>query len=69
LLPVSFSDRAAITAPLIEAAVAGDTRSMIPRRNALSEWNARPSLVSVKLVPVAEFVMLGSMSPGRPSLP
>ena len=33
------------------------------------EWNARPSCVSVKLVPVAALVMLGIMSPGRPSLP
>ena len=69
LLLVSFSERAAITAPFTEAAVAGETRSMMPRRNALSEWNARPSRVSVKLVLVATLVMPGSMSPGRPSLP
>ncbi len=69
LLPVSFSERAAITAPLIDAAVAGATRSRMPRRNALSLWKARPSRVSVKLVPVVALVMPGSMSPGRPSLP
>jgi len=68
-LAVSFSERAGITAPLVAAAVVTATRSMMPRRNALSEWNARPSVASVKLVPVAEFVMLGSMSPGSPSFP
>ena len=69
LLPVSFSERAAITAPLMPAAVAGEMRSMIPRRNALSEWNASPSDVSVKLVFVTGLVSDGIMSPGRPILP
>ena len=69
LLPVSFSERAAMTAPLIEAAVAGAMRSRMPRRKALSLWKARPSRELVKLVPVVTLVMPGSMSPGRPSLP
>ena len=46
-----------MTAPLIDAAVAGATRSRMPRRKALSLWKARPSRVSVKLVPVAVLVM------------
>ena len=66
LLPVSFSERAAITAPLTLAAVAGETRSRMPRRNALSEWNASPSELSVKLWPVTGFVRPGTMSPGSP---
>jgi len=66
-LPVSFSDLAAITAPLTLAAVPGDTRSTMPRRNALSEWNARPRVVSVKLRPVAGLISDGTMSPGKPS--
>ena len=68
LLPVSFSERAATTAPLRLAAVAGDTFSTIPRRKALSEWKASPRRVSVKLVPVAGLMSPGTMSPGRPSL-
>ncbi|MGH6781312.1 MAG: hypothetical protein ACREB5_04305, partial [Sphingomonadaceae bacterium] len=44
LLPVSFSERAGITAPLVAAAVVALTRSRMPRAKALSEWNASPSV-------------------------
>ena len=63
LLPVSFSERAAITAPLMLARVVAEVFSSMPRRNALSVWNARPNSVLMKLV----VALFGSMSPGRPS--
>jgi hypothetical protein len=37
LLPVSFSERAAITAPFTPARVVAEVFSSMPRRNALSE--------------------------------
>ena len=63
LLPVSFSERAAITAPFTPARVVVVVFSSMPRRNALSEWNARPNSVLTKFV----VALFGSMSPGRPS--
>jgi hypothetical protein len=59
LLLVSFSERAGMTAPLVFAAMAAASvrkLAYMPRRNALSLWNASPRLVSVwspLLVPVA----------------
>ena len=50
LLLVSFSERAGITAPLVLAAIAAASPlklAYMPRRNALSLWNASPRLVSV----------------------
>ncbi len=50
LLLVSFSERAGITAPLVFAAMAAALPLKLvymPRRNALSLWNASPRLVSV----------------------
>jgi hypothetical protein len=47
LLPVSFSERAGITAPFVSAIVPAPTRDCMPRRNALSAWNARPNWVFV----------------------
>ena len=44
LLPVSLSERAGITAPLMLAAAAGDIRVIMPLKKALSEWNARPKV-------------------------
>ena len=67
LLPVSFSERAGMTAPLMLAAVVGETLVMMPRRNALSEWKASPSVLSMKsFVPVSGLVTGGAMSPGSP---
>ena len=66
LFEVSFWLRAAMTAPLTLARVVTAVRSSMPRRKALSEWNARPSCRSMKLpAPIEEF---GVMLPGRPSL-
>ena len=70
LLPVSFSERAGITAPLVEAAVVTLTRSRMPRTKALSEWKASPRRLSMKsLVALAGFGAFGTMSPGRPRRP
>ncbi len=70
LLPVSFSERAGITAPLIAAAVVTLTRSRMPRTKALSRWNSRPRRRSMKsLVGLPTFGALGTMSPGRPCRP
>ena len=73
LLPVSFSDRAGMIAPLMFCVLIVRKLAYMPRRKALSLWNASPRLVSVwlpLLVPVAEgaaSVAPGTMSPGRPS--
>ena len=70
LLPVSFSERAGITAPLIAAAVVTLTRSRMPRAKALSRWNSSPRRRSMKsLVGLPAFGAFGTMSPGRPSCP
>ena len=73
---MSFSERAGITAPLMLAPIAGASLKLayMPRRNALSLWNASPRLVSVwspLLVPVAlaaASATPGTWSPGKPSL-
>ncbi len=62
LLPVSFSERAAITAPFTPARVVAEVFSSMPRRNALSAWNIRPNSSLMKSV----VALFGSMSPGRP---
>jgi hypothetical protein len=62
LLPVSFSERAAMMVPLVAAAVPAAARIFMPRRNAESVWNARPKVESVKVG------RLGVMLPGSPSL-
>ena len=40
LLPVSFSERAGMTAPVMPAAVPAEILVIMPRRNALSLWKA-----------------------------
>ncbi len=63
LLAVSFSERAAMIAPLVPAAVpALRARIFMPRSQALSAWKARPKLESIW------FGRFGVMLPGRPSL-
>ncbi len=70
LLPVSFSERAAMEAPLVSACVMGVVRSSMPRRMAPSECQATPKAVLTKLLVVlAALGAFGTMSPGRPSLP
>ena len=69
LLPVSFSERAAIEHAVGQSARAPRrVRSSMPRRIAPSEWQAAPNCVSMKLlVALAAFGAFGTMSPGRPS--
>jgi hypothetical protein len=63
LLPVSFSERAAMTQPLTPARVVGVVFSSMPRRNALSEWNIKPNSSLMK----SAVALFGSIVPGRPS--
>ena len=64
LLPVSFCEMAAITAPLVPAAVAGVVALLrIPLRMAPSECHRSPSALLTKVLEV------GTMVPGKPSLP
>ena len=69
LLPVSFSERAAIGKPLTLARVVTCVDACMPRRMAPSECQAAPNSVLMKLlVALAALGELGVMLPGRPSL-
>ena len=61
LLPVSFSERAAMIVPLVPARVAACVRMFMPRRKALSMCIATPYCWSTWLG------RFGVMLPGMPS--
>src|SRR5690348_5533140 len=63
LMPVSFSDSAGNTAPLVPAAVAAPILDMMPRRIAPSACQRSPSALLTKAPEV------GTMFPGTPSFP
>ena len=69
LLPVSFSERAAMGKPLTLARVATCVDICMPRRMAPSECQAAPNSVLTKLlVGLAALAEPGVMLPGRPSV-